>query len=88
LRLFLVAFARSLWGALRRAVIGAELASPHPPVVASSLTPPKEQGQAEDAGADGDGQPEEGVVAHPVMVPLAVMPLVQVTDLPVTTAVV
>jgi len=39
-------------------------------VVASSLMPPKEQGQAEDDGADGDGQPEEGVVAHPVMVPL------------------
>jgi hypothetical protein len=38
--------------------------------------PPKEQGQAEDDGADGYGQPEEGVVAHPVM------PLVQVTGLP------
>jgi hypothetical protein len=45
--------------------------------------PPKEQGQAEDDGADGDGQPEIGVVAHPVMVPL-----VQVTALPVTIAVV
>jgi hypothetical protein len=57
-------------------------ASPHPPVVASSLMPPKEQGQAEDHGADGDGQPEEGVVAHPVI------PLVQATDLAVITAVV
>jgi hypothetical protein len=51
-------------------------------VVASSLKPPKEQGQAEDDGADGDGQPEEGVVAHPAM------PLVQVTGSPVTTAIV
>ena len=76
--LFLVGLARSLW----RAVICAKLASPHPPVVASSLKPPKEQGQAEDDGADGDSQPEEGVVAHPAM------PLVQVTGLPVTTAIV
>ena len=76
--LFLVGLARSLW----RAVICAKLASPHPPVVASSLKLPKEQGQAEDDGADGDGQPEEGVVAHPAM------PLVQVTGLPVTTAIV
>ena len=45
--------------------------------------PPKEEGQAVDDGAQGDGQPEEGVVAHPVMVPL-----VQVTGLPVTIAVV
>jgi hypothetical protein len=45
--------------------------------------PLKKQGQAEDDGADGDGQPEEGVVAHPVMVPL-----VRVTGLPVTIAVV
>jgi hypothetical protein len=51
-------------------------------VVASSLMPSKEQGQAEDDGADGDGQPEEGVVAHPAM------PLVQVTGSPVTTAIV
>ena len=52
-------------------------------MVASSLMPPKEQGQAEDDDADGDGQPEEGVVAHPLMVPL-----VPVTGLPVTIAVV
>jgi hypothetical protein len=52
-------------------------------VVASSLMPPKKQGQAEDDGADGDCQPEEGVVAHPVIVPL-----MQVTVSPVTTAVV
>ena len=64
-------------------MIGGELASPHPPVVAASLMPSKEQRQAEDDGADGDGQPEEGVVAHPAMVPL-----VQVTVLPATTAVV
>jgi hypothetical protein len=59
------------------------LALLHPPVIASSLMPPKEQGQAADDGAQGDGQPEEGVVAHPAMVPL-----VQVTGLPVTTGVV
>jgi hypothetical protein len=67
----------------RRAVIFGESASSHPSVVASSLMPPKEQGQAEDDGADGDGQPEEGVVAHPVMVPL-----VQLMGLPITTPVV
>jgi hypothetical protein len=73
---------RSLWGASPRSAIGGELASSHPPVVASNVMPPKQQGHAENGGADGYGQPEEGAVAHPVMVPL-----VQETGLPVTTTV-
>ena len=63
-----------------------ESPSPHPPAVASNLTPPREQGQAEDDAADGDGQPEEGVVAHLVMVPLVPVTVLSVTIAVVLTA--